>query len=50
MLYQVLERIIARGNTIGLQERLDVFYTAGRLTEGEYTILTNQLSEGIERT
>ena len=26
MLYTVLERMIARGNTVGLQDKLDVFF------------------------
>lgn len=40
MLYMVLERMIARGNTVGLQDKLDVFYAAGRLTETEYMTLS----------
>lgn len=35
MLYQVLERMIRRGQTQGLREKLDLFYEADRLTEGE---------------
>jgi hypothetical protein len=45
MLYQILERMIARGNTVGLQDKLDVFYAVGRLTEAEYQTLTGLLSE-----
>ncbi len=48
MLYTILERMIARGNTVGLQDKLDVFYAVGRLTETEYTELTDRLSEGSE--
>lgn len=48
MLYTILERLIARGSTVGLQSKLDIFYAVGRLTETEYTDLTNQLSEGSE--
>jgi hypothetical protein len=46
MLYQILERMIARGNTVGLQDKLDVFFAVGRLTEMEYQVLTAQLTEG----
>ncbi len=48
MLYQILERIIARGNTVGLQDKLDVFFAVGRLSEMEYQVLTGQLTEGNE--
>ena len=48
MLYTILTRMIARGTTVGLQEKLDVFFAVGRVTEAEYTELTNQLSEGNE--
>jgi hypothetical protein len=46
MLYQVLTRMIARGNTVGLQEKLDVFFAVGRLTEMEYQELLGSLAEG----
>ena len=46
MLYQILERMIARGSTAGLQDKLDVFYAVGRLTETEYQTLTANLTEG----
>jgi hypothetical protein len=48
MLHQILERMIARGNTVGLQDKLDIFYAVGRLTETEYQTLTDQLREGSE--
>ena len=48
MLYQILERMIARGSTVGLQDKLDIFYAVGRLTETEYQTLIDQLSEGSE--
>lgn len=48
MLYQILERMIARGNTVGLQDKLDVFFAVGRLSEMEYQALTAQLAEGNE--
>ena len=43
MLYTILERMIARGTTVGLQEKLDIFYAVGRLTETEYQTLTTML-------
>lgn len=44
MLYQILERMIARGSTAGLQDKLDVFFTVNRLSEMEYQALTAMLS------
>lgn len=43
MLYRVLKRMIERGQTEGLEEKLDVFYAAGKLTEAEYTELMGLL-------
>lgn len=43
MLYQVLERMIGRGQTEGLQEKMDVFFAADRLTEAEYQALCGML-------
>ena len=40
MLYRVLKRMIERGQTEGLADKLDVFYAAGKLTEAQYTELT----------
>ncbi len=44
MLYRVLLRMIERGQTEGLAEKIDVFYAAGKLTEAEYTDLIEKLS------
>ncbi|MBN1778459.1 MAG: hypothetical protein JW811_10095 [Clostridiales bacterium] len=49
MLYQILSRMIARGNLAGLSDKLDVFFTASRLTEMEYQELRNALVEGEEQ-
>jgi len=38
--------MIARGTTVGLQNKLDVFYAVGRLTETEYQVLAAALTEG----
>ena len=43
MLYEVLERIIARGDTAGLREKIDVFFAANRLTETQYQTLCAHL-------
>lgn len=43
MLYRTLRRLIELGRTEGLQDKLDVFYAAGRITEAEYTELSGQL-------
>jgi len=39
MLYRTLKRMIERGNTKGIEKKLDVFYAADKLTEAEYTEL-----------
>ena len=36
MLYRTLKRMIERGNTEGMVEKLDVFYAADKLTREEY--------------
>lgn len=40
MLYRTLKRMIERGNTEGIGEKIDIFFAAGKLTEAEYTELT----------
>lgn len=44
MLYQVLVRMIQRGQTAGLSEKVDVFYAAGKLTEEQYGVLGGLLA------
>lgn len=46
MLYSVLTRMIERGNTEGLSEKIDVFFAADKLTAGEYAELCEML-EGV---
>lgn len=46
MLYQVLVRMINRGQLDGLQEKLDVFYAVGRISETQYTELCELASHG----
>lgn len=45
MVYKVLKRMIERGVTEGIAEKLDVFYAADKITEAEYTELTGMLAE-----
>jgi len=39
LLYRVLKRLIKAGLTEDLEEKIDVFYAAGKLTESEYNEL-----------
>lgn len=43
MLYRVLKRMIEKGQTEELAEKIDVFFAAGKLTEAEYNELTAML-------
>lgn len=45
VLYSTCKRMIERGQTTGLAEKLDVFYAMGRITEAEYKELTELLTE-----
>lgn len=42
-LYKVLKRMIEKGQTDGIEEKIDVFYAAGKLTDEEYTTLLAML-------
>lgn len=44
MLYRTLKRMIEKGNTSGMAEKLDVFYAANKLTEAQYKELTALLA------
>ncbi len=46
MLYRVLKRMIERGQTDGMGDKLDVFYAADKITGEEYAELTAMLTEG----
>lgn len=46
MLYRILLRLIERGLTDGLEEKIDIFYAAGKLTDAEYADLINKLHSG----
>ncbi len=43
MLYRTLKRLIQRGQTAGMAEKLDIFFAADKLTQEEYTELTGML-------
>ena len=43
MLYRTLKRMIQKGNTEGLEEKIDLFYALGKLTETEYNELIAML-------
>jgi hypothetical protein len=42
-LYNILTRMIERGQTAGLREKLDVFFAADRITREQYEELTGLL-------
>ena len=44
MLYRTLKRMIEKGQTEGLAEKIDIFFATGKLTEEEYKELTSMLS------
>lgn len=44
MLYRTLKRMIERGQTAGMEAKLDIFYAADKLSEAEYTELTALLN------
>lgn len=43
MLYRTLKRMIERGQTAGMEEKLDIFFAAGKLEESQYTDLISML-------
>lgn len=43
MLYRTLKRMIERGNTEGMSEKLDVFFAADKLTLAQYEELSDML-------
>lgn len=43
MLYRTLKRMIERGQTDGLEDKLDIFFATGKLTEAEYNELLGLL-------
>lgn len=45
MLYRTLKRLIERGRTDALAEKIDVFYALGKLTDKEYNELIKMLND-----
>lgn len=43
MLYRTLKRMIERGNTEGMMEKLDIFYAADKITQEQYAELVAML-------
>lgn len=43
MLYRTLKRMIERGQIVGMDSKLDVFYAADKLTQAEYLELSAML-------
>ncbi len=44
MLYRCLLLLVERGLTDGLAEKVDTFFALGRITEQQYTELTEKLT------
>ena len=44
MLYRTLKRMIERGNTEGMAEKLDICFAANKLTEAQYVELSGLLT------
>lgn len=45
MLYRTLKRMIERGQTEGIETKLDIFFAANKLTESEYQELIGLLGQ-----
>lgn len=45
MLYRTLKRLIELGNTNDLNEKIDIFFAAGKLTTEEYNELIEKLAD-----
>lgn len=44
MLYRTIRALIAKKKTEGLEEKIDVFYATGKLTDSEYRELVELLN------
>ena len=44
MLYRTLKRMIERGQVENLEEKIDIFFAAGKLSESEYNELMKLLA------
>ncbi len=45
MLYRTLKRMIERKQTEGIEQKLDIFYAANKITEAEYQELLGMLTK-----
>lgn len=45
MLYRTLKRLIELGRTDGLEEKIDIFFAAGKITEDQYNELVEMLKK-----
>ena len=43
MLYRTLKRMIERGNTEGIETKLDIFFAANKITAEQYQELISML-------
>ncbi|MGN0558215.1 MAG: hypothetical protein ACI4IS_02060 [Acutalibacteraceae bacterium] len=50
MTYTLCKRLIEAGRTNNMQEKLDVFFAVGRITDDEYIELTGMLTPVDEQT
>ena len=48
MLFKLLKRLIAKGQTDGLVEKIEVFYAADKISKTEYNKLVKLLNKGAE--
>lgn len=44
MLFRTLKKLIERGQTNGLAEKIDIFYATDKISKTEYEMLTAMLS------
>lgn len=45
MLYRILKRMIERGQTEGIEDKLDIFFAADKMTKEEYEELSSLLND-----
>lgn len=45
LLYRTIARMIERNQTDGLEEKIDIFFAAGKLSEEEYQKLIDMLRQ-----
>lgn len=46
MLFKVLKRLVEKGQTEGLSEKLDIFYAADKISKEEYEELSALINKG----